>query len=131
MVPGSVSKQAKTCHAGMRRILQRLDERKLWRGRWLLRRKAYGYMNHSSAYLFDACGQYRVALWKSLRSFAWYPLPFQSDETATRFERPKRALVTLLRMLHIRAPSAPLAAALAVGELDALEAGRHRGVVHG
>jgi glycosyltransferase involved in cell wall biosynthesis len=131
MVEGSVSKQAATCHAGMRRILQKIDERHLWRGRWLLRRKAYGYMNHSSAYLFGACGQHRVALWKSLRSFAWYPVPFQSDETATRFERPKRALVTLLRMLHLRRPSAPLASAVAAGELDALEAARNREVAHG
>jgi hypothetical protein len=115
----------------MRRILQKIDERHLWRGRWLLRRKAYGYMNHSSAYLFGACGQHRMALWKSLRSFTWYPLPYQRDEMATRFERPKRALITLLRMLHIRGPSAPLASALVEGELDALEAGGNRGVVHG
>src|SRR5205085_8827028 len=46
-VVGSVSKQAERCEAGMLRILSKLDAQKVWRGRWLLRRKAYSYVYHS------------------------------------------------------------------------------------
>jgi len=101
-VPDSVSRQAARCHDGMRRILRKLDESRQWRGRWLLRRNAYGYMNHSCAYIYGASGHQWAALLSSLRSFAWYPLPLDRDETSTPYERPKRLMLTLLRAVRAR-----------------------------
>jgi glycosyltransferase involved in cell wall biosynthesis len=107
-VPGSVSQQPARCHAGMRRILRKLDEQGLWRGRWLLRRKAYGYMCHSCAYIYGAAGCYARSALNSLKSFAWYPLPFRRDETRSPYERPKRLVLTLLKLLHLgQVPTGP------------------------
>src|SRR5262249_6362913 len=50
-VPGSVSKQARTCEASMLRIIRKLDRRKSWRGRWLLRRKATSFVHHTCSEL--------------------------------------------------------------------------------
>ena len=122
LVPGSVSKQAHRCQAGMRRILDRVGERRGWGGRWWLRRKAHSYIDHSCAYLFDAAGNRGTALLNLVQSFAWYPFPYRRDEVATRFERPKRLLVVLLRLLGLKrtAPTPP--AALEEGDLDAVAA---------
>src|SRR5206468_1834893 len=45
-VEGSVSKQAARCEAGMRAILGKLEASGSLRGRPLLRRKAYSYVNN-------------------------------------------------------------------------------------
>jgi hypothetical protein len=109
-VPGSVSKQAERCETDMLRILRKLDDRKVWDGRWVLRRKAYGYVYHSCAYLHEAAGGYRRALRCSLKSFGWYPLPYRRGEVKCRAERPKRAILNLLRWAGLRpsGPAAPL-----------------------
>jgi hypothetical protein len=101
-VPDSVSRQAARCHDGMRRILRKLDASRQWRGKWLLRRKAYGYMNHSCAYIYGAAGHPWTAILSSLRSFAWYPLPLDRDETSTPYERPKRLILTATRAMRVR-----------------------------
>jgi glycosyltransferase involved in cell wall biosynthesis len=121
-VPGSVSKQARRCQAGMRRILDKIGERKGWQGRRLLRRKAHGYINHSCAYLFDAAGQRGVALWNLVSSFAWYPLPYRRREVRTAFERPKRLLMILLRLLGLKRAPPPCAPEFEEGTLDAMTA---------
>ncbi|MDB5309380.1 MAG: family glycosyltransferase [Gemmataceae bacterium] len=101
-VPGSVSKQAERCQAGMIRILQKLDERKVWRRRWLLRRRAYSYAYHSCAYLHGAAGSYDRALTCSWKSLLWYPFPYSRREVQITGERPKRLLVNLLRWFGVK-----------------------------
>lgn len=103
-VPGSVSKHAERCQAGMLRILHKLDQRQAWHGRWLLRRKAYSYVFHSSAYLFGALNRYPRAMGCSLRSFLWYPLPYRLTEVIKIGERPRRFFVNLLRWWSLKAP---------------------------
>lgn len=107
-VPGSVSKQAERCEAGMIRILKKLDERKVWGGRWLLRRRAYSYVYHSCAYLHGAAGRYGRSLSRSAKSFCWYPLPYSKHEAEIDWERPKRFLVNLLRLAGLKSPDAPV-----------------------
>ena len=120
-VPESVSQQAWTCQASMLRILQKLDERRAWRGRWLVRRKSYSYVYHACSYLHALRGDYIVALAAALRSLAWYPLSYRRDEL-TPFERPKRAAMILLRMLRLKRPEPAPRQALEDGAPDALEA---------
>ena len=118
MVPGSLSKRAATCQAGMLRILRKMDERGAWEGRRLLRRKSFGYLYHSCAYLHASEGSYVKALGNLMRSFAWYPLPYRRSEVRTRFERPKRLVVTLLRMLELKRPEAVSRYASEVGTAE-------------
>jgi len=101
-VPGSVSKQPQKCQAGMLRILSKLDHENSWKGERWLRRKAYGYLYHACSQIYLENRLYGEAIVNLMRSYAWYPLPFERDEVKTRFERPKRFIVTVLRMLHIR-----------------------------
>jgi len=101
-VPGSVSKQPQKCQAGMLRILSKLDQENAWKGQRWLRRKAYGYVYHACSQIYLENRLYGEAIVNLMRSYAWYPLPFERDEVKTRFERPKRFIVTVLRMLHIR-----------------------------
>jgi glycosyltransferase involved in cell wall biosynthesis len=103
IVPGSVSQQAETCLAGMLRILGKLDERRAWQGRWLVRRKAYAYVYHACSYLYARQRRYCPALGLALRSLACYPLPFKQGEL-TSSERTRRAAVILLRWLRLKGP---------------------------
>jgi glycosyltransferase involved in cell wall biosynthesis len=116
MVPGSVSKQAARCEAGMRRILEKVGERRGWKGEWLLRRKARGYLSHSCAFIYDAAGKRGAALVKMLESFAWYPLPYRRSEVQVSLERPKRLAVILLRLLGLKGPDRPRGPTLDDGE---------------
>jgi glycosyltransferase involved in cell wall biosynthesis len=100
-VAGSLSKQAATMQAGMRRILGKVDQRRAWRGRWLLRRKAYSYVNYSCSYMHGAAGSNAVALGNMLRSLAWYPLPYRRREVRMALARPKILLTTLWRLLRL------------------------------
>ena len=102
IVPGSVSQQPERCQMGMQRILRKLDERRAWRGRWLLRQKAKSYIDHSCAYLYEATGNHRDALRRSLHSVMSYPLPYRFSEVDIFLERPKRLAMILLRMLKLK-----------------------------
>jgi glycosyltransferase involved in cell wall biosynthesis len=107
MVPGSLSKQAATCQAGMLKIVGKLDRGHAWGKRRLLRRKALGYLYHSCAYLHNCDGSYGVALANMARSFFWYPLPYRRDEVGTILERPKRLAVILARTLGLKRSERP------------------------
>jgi len=120
-VPGSLSKRVGPCRAGMLKILQKVDERNAWRGRWLLRRKAYSYVQHSCSFLYDAAGERGVALWTLLKSFAWYPFPYRKTEVQTFLERPKRLLVILLRLLRLKRMLASPSATMEAAAEDALQ----------
>jgi glycosyltransferase involved in cell wall biosynthesis len=116
-IGGSLSKQAVTMQAGMELILRKLDECQAWKGDLLLRRKAYGYLHYSCAYMHRASGDRRTALQNMLRSFAWYPFPFRRTEVRMALARPKM-LLTLLRAA--RGETAFSAASMPADETTAL-----------
>jgi hypothetical protein len=47
-----------------------------------------------------------MALLACLKSFLWYPLPYRRPEATLWFERPRRFLAILLRLLGLK-PAAP------------------------
>ncbi len=95
-VAGSLGKQAVSMEAGMRRILQKMDQRKAWRGRRFLRRKAYSYCDYSCAYMHREAGSRGLALRRVICSMAWFPWPYHRSEVRMRFARP-RLLVSSVR----------------------------------
>jgi glycosyltransferase involved in cell wall biosynthesis len=103
-VPGSLSKQATMMEAGMRRILQKLDKRDAWKGRGMLRRKAYSYFNFSCAHMYGVAGTQGTAIIKMLRSFAWYPWPYSRSEAGVCWARPKRLSVLFFRLMGVMRP---------------------------
>jgi glycosyltransferase involved in cell wall biosynthesis len=119
-VPGSVSKRARTCQTSMCRILQKLDAREVWGRRRLLRRKAYSYVHHSCAVLWDAAGDRRTALLACVKSFLWYPLPYGRPEAQVRLERPRRFFAVLLRLLGLKPPAPQPVPVFPDGAVDAL-----------
>src|SRR5262249_17695254 len=106
----SLSKQVETCYQGKLRILRKLDTRQVWKGQWLLRRKAYGYMHHSCSIDYSDAACHWKSLARVVTSLWWYPLPFHREEVRTTLERPKRLLVELQWLLGLRAvaPTAEL-----------------------
>ena len=100
-VPSSLSKQAAQMEAGVLKILAKLDERGAWRGRRLLRRKAYSHASHSCAYMYGAAGYHARALLRSIGSLLSYPFPYRKDEVRVPLERPKRLVWSLLHLLHL------------------------------
>lgn len=105
--PGSVSKQAARCQAGLLRILRKQDEAARWQGRWLLRRKAFSYVHHTVAGIHNTNGSHAQAIAASLRSFLWYPLPYRRAEVTTSAERLRRLSVSALRLLRLKAGQRP------------------------
>jgi glycosyltransferase involved in cell wall biosynthesis len=101
-VPGSLSKRAVAMEAGMVRILRKLDARDFWRGDRWLRRRAYSFVNYSSAYLYGAAGDQRAAIGRLLNSLAWYPMPQRQAEVGVAYPRPKRLAVALLRWIGVK-----------------------------
>ena len=102
--PGSLTKQALIHERGMREILSRLDQRDAWRGRRLLRRKAISCMHVRCSDAQARAGNHGAAVLRILKSLAWYPLPYRSEEAALWMERPRRLAVNLLRLAHLKRP---------------------------
>ena len=100
---GGLGLQPEKCRAGMLRTLLKLDEKGAWKGRRWLRRRAYAYLYYSMSYTYMKNTLYTSAVENILRSYAWYPLPLRRDEVQTRFERPKRLIIAILRMLRLMA----------------------------
>lgn len=94
-VPGSLGKQAVSMEAGMRRILEKLDERDAWGGDWLLRRQAYAYCDYSCGYMHSEAGELPAAVRNLMRSLARYPLPYGRGVMRIPLAR-LRLLATLL-----------------------------------
>ncbi|HJZ56525.1 MAG TPA: glycosyltransferase [Gemmataceae bacterium] len=120
-VPGSVSKQADRCRTGLLRILRKQDQTGRWRGRWLLRRKAYSYVYHTCSEIYNTGGRYPAAAANCLKSLLWYPLAYRPVEVTTRAERPKRLAVSLLRWCRLKAPARPRPAEFDADTPDALQ----------
>jgi len=100
-VAGSLSKQASAMETHLCRILRKLDERAVWAGRRLLRRKAHSYCGYSCAYLHGAAGSPGVALARLLGSFAWYPFPYRRAEVRMPLARLKLLGTLAVRMLRL------------------------------
>jgi glycosyltransferase involved in cell wall biosynthesis len=75
--------------------------------RYLLKRKAYSYAAYAAAQNFSSVGRELPALTRMLRSLLLWPFPYQRHEVATRLARPKKLIVTLLRLLHILTRNVP------------------------
>jgi glycosyltransferase involved in cell wall biosynthesis len=102
--PGSLSQQGGMMRAGLRRILRKLDQRNAWRGRWLLRRKAYSYCNFACAYMDGAAGRPARGLAQLAESLFWYPLPYRRREVRFSLARLRMWPMMILRLLGLRAP---------------------------
>jgi glycosyltransferase involved in cell wall biosynthesis len=102
-VEGSLSNQIQSLEKRFT-VLRKIDARRAWRGKWLLRRKAYGYAYFGGAYQQSIAEQYGKAFISMFLSFWYYPLPFSRDEVKTPFARLKSLVVFALRMLRIKSP---------------------------
>jgi glycosyltransferase involved in cell wall biosynthesis len=72
----------------------------------LLLRQASSYLDYNCANTCEAAGLRFQAIRYLLRSMVRYPMPFQREATRIWFERPKRLLVLLWRMITHRSPEA-------------------------
>jgi glycosyltransferase involved in cell wall biosynthesis len=99
---GSLSKHAAQMERGMRRILEKLDEREAWGGRWLLRRASTAYADYSCAYMYAAAGEPRLALTRLRRSLLTYPVPYRKGTMRMRLARPKLLVALLLTLAGLR-----------------------------
>lgn len=75
-VEGSLSKNARRMEDGMRLILDKLEAAGAFRGRPLLRRKAWGYFRYACGYMYHRAGDRPAAVGRLARSLAGYPLPY-------------------------------------------------------
>jgi len=96
----SLGKNARRMEDGMLRIIAKIEERGGWHGRPLLRREAYSVVNHSCAFMYSESGDHFAAIWRSLRSLVGYPWPHGSRVRMTTFERPKRLVQSVIRMVQ-------------------------------
>ena len=111
---GTLGNQAVTMDAGGYLRLRKMDARGVWKGDWLLRRKAYSQHCYACRNMYETAGQHSKALKYLLRSFAWYPIPYRRSEVKTSFARPRAFGVTALRTLSRRV--APHTAVKPVGQ---------------
>ena len=111
---GSLSKHANKMEQGMTRILQKLDRRNVWRGRWLLRRAARGYASYSCAYMYAAAGDSNVALGRLVRSFAWHPLPYKRGTMVSSLARLRLMAALLLDITGVQPSRFSVGAGLCV-----------------
>jgi glycosyltransferase involved in cell wall biosynthesis len=75
--------------------------------RYLLKRKAYSYAAYAAAQNFSSIGEELPVLTRILRSFLLWPFPYQRREVATTLARPKKFIITCLRLLGLVAKAAP------------------------
>jgi glycosyltransferase involved in cell wall biosynthesis len=75
--------------------------------RFLLRRKAYSYAAYAAALNYSSDRMEVLALARILHSFLLWPFPYQRDEVTTALARPKKLIITLLRMLRVVEKAVP------------------------
>ncbi len=85
--PGSLSKNARSMEDGMVAILRKLEATGVFRGRPLLRRKAWGYVRYICGYLWHRAGHHGAAADRLARSLAGYPLPYGREDVRYAFGR--------------------------------------------
>jgi glycosyltransferase involved in cell wall biosynthesis len=69
--------------------------------RFFLKKKAYSYAAYAAAQNFSSVGSELPALVRILRSFLLWPVPYQRRDVSTGLARPKKLIITLLRLLGI------------------------------
>lgn len=99
-VADSLGRQAGTMERGLRRVLQKLDQKDAWRGRRLLRRKAHSYCRYSCAYLHATGGSRRMALTSLIDSLRWYPLPYRRSEVRMSLARARMLTMIIWRLVR-------------------------------
>jgi glycosyltransferase involved in cell wall biosynthesis len=104
--PGSLSKQGDRMLRDKYRMLQKQTRRPAWKGRLVLRRKAYSLVNFTCYHMYRDAGRYRSAVLALLRSLKWYPFPHSSVDVPPSFARPKGLVLTVLRWLGLQRPPA-------------------------
>jgi glycosyltransferase involved in cell wall biosynthesis len=107
----SLSRQVATMRQDGEKLL-----RKLWVERTggidkLLLLQAASYLDYNCSNICEAAGLRCKALLYLLKSMALYPLPFQREATRISFERPKRLLILLWRLLTQQPPEFDVALA--------------------
>jgi glycosyltransferase involved in cell wall biosynthesis len=75
--------------------------------RLFLKQKAYSYAAYAAAQNYSSRGLEIAALARILRSFLLWPFPYHRREVPTPLARPKKLIITHLRMLHVVARAAP------------------------
>ena len=75
--------------------------------RLLLKRKAYSYAAYAAAQNFSVIGAEVPALLRIVRSFVLWPFPYPRREVTTPLARPKKLIITCLRLLGLVAKAAP------------------------
>ena len=71
----------------MRAILEKLERTGAFRGRPLLRRKAWGYFRYSCGFMRFQAGETGAAVGHLLRSLIGYPLPYGRADVRIPFGR--------------------------------------------
>ena len=75
--------------------------------RLLLKRKAYSYAAYAAAQNFSVIGAEVPALLRIVRSFVLWPFPYPRREVTTPLARPKKLIITCLRLLGLVRKAAP------------------------
>jgi glycosyltransferase involved in cell wall biosynthesis len=83
--------------------------------RWLLQRKAYSYAAYAASLNYSAERLELLSLARILRSFLLWPIPYHRGEVTTSLARPKKLVITLLRILHLVAGAPPTKSVLSTG----------------
>jgi glycosyltransferase involved in cell wall biosynthesis len=91
-VAGSLSKNAIRMEAGMKLILEKLEAAGVFKGKPLLRRKAWGYFHYSCGYMHRQAGHRAEAKKHFRRSLTRYPWFYGRDDVRHPFGRLRLAL---------------------------------------
>jgi glycosyltransferase involved in cell wall biosynthesis len=75
--------------------------------RFLLKRKAYSYAAYAAAQNFSVIGAELPALARIARSIVLWPFPYQRSDVTTPMARPKKLVITCLRLLGLVPKVAP------------------------
>jgi glycosyltransferase involved in cell wall biosynthesis len=75
--------------------------------RFLLMQKAYSYAAYAAALNYSSVGMELFSLARLFQSFLRWPFPYHRREVTTRLARPKKLVVSLLRVLHLMERACP------------------------
>jgi glycosyltransferase involved in cell wall biosynthesis len=101
--------------AGLRVLEKTFAKASPLHARWLLKRKTYSYAAYAAALNYSAERMEMLALARILRSFLLWPIPYHRCEVTTSLARPKKLVITVLRMLHLVAGAPPTTSVLSNG----------------
>lgn len=85
--PNSLSKNAERMEQGLERILAKQEDAGAFRGRPLLRRRAWGYFRYNCGYMHRQAGHRWDAAGRAALSLITYPFPYTRDDVRYTFGR--------------------------------------------